>query len=332
MKLCTLLRPLPLAGGIWLLAIFTTWAQSDPPAAAPPAQTDAADAAFIPRLQQHGFTAEQTTQVLACLADARRQGIPATALTLRLEEGLAKNIEPARLLAGLQARSRAMLQARTLVQTANYDMVPGGPCDDLLLATGLAIESGVPAADLGGVLQRGGGRFALRMASIVEAGESLYLAGVDPDTTRALMNDCLDRDLRRMEVLRAVRYTIQQHRGGMDGDNIRRALWGGQAAREDSPGWHGGRGNGRFDNSGGGSMGPGYGGGRGHVGDASQGPAFIPTAPGAGGNSSGNSTMGNGSGSSGGNTTMGTGSPSGNGNGSGNGSNGNGGSGAGSPP
>ena len=304
MKLRTMLHPLPLAWGVWLLAIFTTWAQSNLPAAAPPADINAAETAFIPKLQQHRFTTEQSSQVLACLADARRQGVPPSALTLRLEEGLAKNIEPARLLTSLQTRSRTMLQARTLVQAANYDMALGGPCDDLLVATGLALESGVPAEDLAAVLLRGNGQFALRMASIVEAGESLHLAGVDSGTTRALMNDCMDRDLRRMEVLRAVRYTIQQHRGGMDGDNIRRALWGGKAASEDSPGWHGGRGGGndRFSNSDGSGMGSGFGGGGGRApaGGAGPGSASVPATPAGGGGSSG-TTIGPGNGNSVGN-------------------------------
>ena len=294
------MRTLILAGSLGLLATLTSRAQSDPPAAAPPASPDATETAFVPRLQQRGFTPEQIGQTLACLADARHQGVPAAALTLRLEEGLAKNVEPARLLATLQARARTMLQARTLVQAANYDLVPGSPGDDLLVATGLALESGVPATDLSGVLQRGAGRYAMRMASIVEAGENLHLAGVDIATTRALMNDCLDRDLRRMEVLRAVRYTIQQHRGGMDGDNIRRALWGGKAIGEASPGWHGGQGNGRFGNSGGSGMGSGYGGGGGRspAGESSTSPAMAPNAPETGG--SGNTSMGNGA--SGGNS------------------------------
>lgn len=294
-------RTLILAGSLGLLANFTSWAQSDSPATAPPARTDPAAAAFVPRLQQRGFTPEQIDQTLACLADARRQGVPAAALTLRLEEGLAKNVEPARLLATLQTRARTMFQARALVQAANYDLVPGGPGDDLLVATGLALESGVPATDLSGVLQRGDGRFAMRMASIVEAGESLHLAGVDVATTRALMNDCLDRDLRRMEVLRAVRYTIQQHRGGMDGDDIRRSLWGGKAAGEASPGWHGGQGNGRFNNSDGGGPGPGYGGGSGRstAGGSRASPATVPNAPAAGDGNRGNSGNGNGNGGNG---------------------------------
>jgi hypothetical protein len=243
----------PLALGTWLLAATALWAQSsDPWTLLQQENADSVVAAYVPRLRQRGFTAEQAGQTLACLANARRQGVPATALTLRLEEGLAKNVDPPSLLAALQARLGTMVQARSMVQAAHYDMTPGSPCDELLTATGLAAESGVPVEDLSAILQRGNGQSALRIQSVIEAGETLHLAGIDPATTRNLMNDCLDRGLRRMEVMRATRYAIQQHRGGMDGERIRQTLWGGNAAIEGAHGWRGGGGTG--------GMGPGPGG------------------------------------------------------------------------
>lgn len=307
MKTIPLFRLRPLALGAWLLAAIAAGAQPDQPSAPlPPVNADPAEAAFAPRLRQRGFTDEQTRQAFSCLADARRQGIPITALTLRLEEGLAKNVAPQNLLAALQTRLRFMLQAQTMVQAANYDMAPDSPGDELLVATGFATESGMSADDLAAVLRRGNGQSARRIQSIIEAGETLHLAGVDPATTRTLMNDCLDRDLRRMEVLRAVRYTVQQHRGGMDGDNIRRSLWGGKAAIEGTQGWHGGgavNGNGAA-----GGSGRGYG-----AGESSR----ATPAPGAGGAPAA-APMATGNGSeNGGSGSGGSGSTGGNGNGAG---------------
>lgn len=285
----------PLALGTWLLAATALWAQSsDPWALLQQENADPAMSAYVPRLRQRGFTPEQAGQTLSCLAEGQRQGIPATALAQRLEEGLAKNVEPPRLLAALQARSRVMVQARAMVQAARYDMVPGSACDDLLAATGFAMESGVPAEDLAAVLRRGNGQSALRIQSVIEAGETLHLAGIDPATTRTLMNDCLDRDLRRMEVLRAVRYTVQQHRGGMDGERIRKSLWGGNAAIEGTHGWRGGgNGNGRSETPGTGGMGSGSGGGGSsrlpapEVGGATPANAPVGTAGNGGGNGDG---------------------------------------------
>lgn len=243
---------------VWLAAAVSG-AQTDDPWALLQRNCSApAAAAYVPRLKERSFTVEQARETLACLIQARTGGLPVSALTLRLEEGLAKNVPPPGLLAAVQTRLRFMLQARDMLQAANYEPVPDGPAGELLAATGLALESGLAPEDLAAILKRGNGTSALRIKSVVEAGESLHLAGVDPATTRGLMDDCLDRDLRRMEVLRAVRYTLQQRRGGMDGAHIRRTLWGGQAAMEGPHGWRGGGGENR---RGGGAAGGGNGSG-----------------------------------------------------------------------
>lgn len=263
MKSPTMFFPVP---GLLVLWLAT--------AAAVPAQTTvstfsadagmAASGDYLSRLIQHGFTEGQSQAVSDCLAEARSQNLPTAALTLRLEEGLAKNIDPVRLVASLQARLSTLVQARAMAQPAHYALEPGSPGDDLLVAVALALESGVAADNLAEVLRRGNGQATLRIASIVEAGESLQLAGIDSETTRNLMNDCMDRDLRRMEVLRAVRYAIQQHRDGVGGADIRRSLWSGQVAIEGAGGWHGGGANDRLNAGGDGPHGPGYGGGRAH--------------------------------------------------------------------
>lgn len=266
--------------------------------------TGTAGAVYVARLQQRGFSIEQARQALTCLSEAQRQGVPVAALTSRLDEGLTKQAEPQAIATALQARLRVMTQARTLLQAARYDAVADEPRNELLTATGLALESGVAADDIGTILKRGDGQSALRIKSVVEAGESLHLAGVDRATTQTLMNDCLDRNLRRMEVLRAVRYSVQQHRGGMTGDNIRRSLWGGNTATEGARGWRGGgqgganctdtgtssgAGNGWRGGAGsGGSAAPGAGVSSGGAGGAVMGSGGAGNvAPGAGGSSGG---------------------------------------------
>jgi len=214
-----------------------------------------AGAGYVLRLRQGGFSSDQARQILALLTEAQRQAVPAATLTARLDEGLAKKAAPQAIVSALETRLRTMTQARAMVRTAEYDAVPAAVRDELLIATGLALESGVAADDLQTVMRRGNGQAALRTKSVVEAGETLHLAGVDRETTRTLMDDCMQRNLRRMEVLRAVRYSIQQHKSGMNGDNIRRSLWGGNAAVEGARGWRGGGqgGTGNCDSTGTGS-------------------------------------------------------------------------------
>jgi hypothetical protein len=224
------------------------------------------------RLRQRGFSAEQADRAVACLAEGRRQGIPAAVLSRRLDEGLAKNVEPSRLLDALQSRLDTMVRARAMLLDARYDPASGSACEGLLAATGLALESGVPAEDLAAILGRGNGQSAARIQGVVEAGETLRLAGIDSATARQLMDDCLDRDLRRMEMLRAVRFAVQQHRGGMEGGQIRKSLWGGSAAVEGPQGRRGaggerpgasGVGRGTAGQGGAAAPGAGSGGGRG---------------------------------------------------------------------
>jgi len=227
----------------WLTLCFAAAAAGAP--AAEPWETlqhelaGTPEAAYLARLRERGFTALQAQQTLACLSAAQRAGMPLPPLASRLEEGLTKKADPPAILNAVQTRLRLLTQARDLLRAAHYDAVPATPGAELLGATGIALESGVSAEDLGTVLQRGNGQSARRLTTIVEAGESLHLAGMDRPTTLALMNDCLERDLRRMEVLRAVRYCIQQHRSGIRGDAIRRSLWGGNNATDDPRGWRG---------------------------------------------------------------------------------------------
>lgn len=208
-------------------------------------------------LRAGGMAAEPAARLAEILDAAARDALPMEPLRNRLQEGLAKHAPPEAIRAALLARAGALKRAMQMLHAATYDENAEPSHRDLLLAAALALESGVAADDVAGVLQRGGGTSALRIQTAIEAGESLHLAGLDHDTVRTLMFDCLERNLRRMEMLRATRFTIQQHREGTSGGDIRRRLWGGHEAGDPlgcAPG-EGGPGNGR-GGPGGGPMGP----------------------------------------------------------------------------
>jgi hypothetical protein len=231
-------------------------------------------------LQTHGVTGTAAERIRTAIEACESEGLPAEPLRTRLLEGLAKRAAPDALAAAVDARLAALRSARDMIRAAGY----GDPAEpshgELLASTARAVESGVPAADLATVLSRGEGGSGGRMQTIVESGESLTLAGVDAATVRAFMMDCLDRNLRRMEMLRAARFSIQQHRGGMNGAEIRRALWGDDASQ---PLPLRGQGTGR-GGPGGGPMGPPAG--------ASASPAGHPGPSGSAGTSAGSTSPG----------------------------------------
>ena len=83
-------------------------------------------------------------------------------------------------------------------------------------------ESSLEAALSGGV-----GKPYGQVKAVVEAGEMLHLSGFDSQTVGELMADCLQRNLRQVEVARVVRSAKGEYKRGLRGGHLRQALWGG---------------------------------------------------------------------------------------------------------
>ncbi|MBT3396055.1 MAG: hypothetical protein HN423_02605 [Alphaproteobacteria bacterium] len=66
---------------------------------------------------------------------------------------------------------------------------------------------------------------ALLLAPVLAAGETLQLAGLEPRNTKQIMDDCLDRELNRMETMRAVDHVLTQRRSGQDFETTYAKLW-----------------------------------------------------------------------------------------------------------
>ena len=195
------------------------------------------------------FSPEQAATIQACMAEAQQKGYPTELLRQRQDEGVAKRVDPALVVQAVQLRMKFLQEAERMVSDAGYTM-EAPPVRDLQASVALAREAGLTAESLIAALQKGGGQYAGRMQGAVEAGESLHLAGLDDETVRGLMEDCIDRNLRRPEMLRATRYATQQHRGGLSGQEIRRSLWGATGITGDAT-RGGGNGQGRESGSGG---------------------------------------------------------------------------------
>jgi hypothetical protein len=56
-------------------------------------------------------------------------------------------------------------------------------------------------------------------------GETLHLAKLDPQDTKQIMEDCLNRQLNRSEMVRAVEYLLAEHRKGRAFKTIHSELW-----------------------------------------------------------------------------------------------------------
>ena len=205
----------------------------------------AAEPDLASRLENGGLAPERARQLAGSVTAAERAGLPVAAVVSRIDEGLAKQVPADAMERAIQTRLDALKAAQGLLAGAGYADLTMEPVRQLLSATAMATESGVPADDLRAVLARAEGRAAMRMTSIVGAGESLRLAGFSPPATRALMSDCIDRNLGRMEILRAVNHCIQQKRAGRSDDEIRATLWGPAAGTNDTFRGHGGMRGGR---------------------------------------------------------------------------------------
>ncbi len=227
--------------------------------------------ATVARLDASGIGPEEGLRILEPAFLAAEDGLPPGLLLSKIDEGVLKGALPDQISRAVEGRLAAMRRARELLQARGYPVPPGRGAG-LLTAAALAMESGVPEAAIDATLERGKESRPGQVKAVIEAGEALYLEGIDPDTVQALMADCLARNLRRPEIIRVVRFAQEQHRQGMDGAALREALWGeegptgGRASPRGGGGMRGGSPGGPMGGGMGGPGGGGMGGGRPHGG------------------------------------------------------------------
>jgi len=181
---------------------------------------------------------EQSSAIQLCLEEARQKGYPVELVQQRRDEGLSKRVDPALVVQAVQLRMKFLQAAELMMREAGCAMEEPS-ARGLQGSIALAKESGVSTDSLMAILKKSGGRDASRIQGAIEVGESLHLAGMNDETVRGLMEDCIDRNLRRSEMLRTTRYAVQQHRGGLSGQEIRLRLWGETGTSDGEP--HGGK-------------------------------------------------------------------------------------------
>lgn len=165
----------------------------------------------------------QAEDLLCPVYAAHAEGLPTDCVFLKIEEGLAKRISWEEVRNAADRRLECLRKADELVMSVRQGR--GGQRRHLVMRTCMAVESGLPVAVLEDVFARQGGFRYGRLVHVIEAAESLQLAGLAAEHTRHIMHDCLDRDLTGDEVFRAVDVLQSGLRSGKDFKTIHDALW-----------------------------------------------------------------------------------------------------------
>lgn len=188
-------------------------------------------AAVVEKMKAAGFSLEDAGILLGAAFEIRRQELPAAAVMLKIEEGLAKGVEVERLKTAIARRAQTTLAAARLVQeTRGATSCEGG----LVTAVACALESGLSEAVLRPLLSGSQDLGAGRMRGAMESGELLFLNGFSEEAAGQLASDFLGQQMRRGEMSRATRFAIEQIRQGIPPDEIRKKLWRDPTAQEPS--------------------------------------------------------------------------------------------------
>ncbi len=186
--------------------------------------------AMLEQCRKSGLSADEADALLAPVCAAREEALPAEAVFCKIEEGLAKKVSVDRVLVAAELRLDCLCSAKQLLasQKKKGEGFAGGRYDGnqrLVLRVAMALESGLPKEVLQEVLFRKDACRPGRVGHVLEAGETLQLAGLDPKQTQQIMIDCLERNLNRMEILRAVDYILTEQNKGRDFKSFYPDLW-----------------------------------------------------------------------------------------------------------
>ncbi|HAS84048.1 MAG TPA: hypothetical protein DCS43_15555 [Verrucomicrobia bacterium] len=156
------------------------------------------------------------------LADGMDSGVDLDVLTLRLQEGLAKKVDPARVVDAVGTRLGAMKQARTLAKA--HDCTS----DELEQTVGFALEAGLSGETISRLLTNGSKQRPGQLVALIDASRTLVLGGWEEQAAFGLASDFQERNLRRSEMIRAVRTLSEMGPSPSDQlPKVRARLWGG---------------------------------------------------------------------------------------------------------
>jgi hypothetical protein len=204
---------------------------------------------LLEHFREKPYSVAEIQPSLDVVAIAAKEGFPVEAVLIRLEEGVVKQADQAALLHTVRQRLDALRRAREVLSDPRIGPLGYRRQQELLPVMASALESRVPIDGMRRALEAGSGMGLWRLKTVVEAGESLKLMGLNDETVSGLMEDFATRNLCCGEMLRAARLAGEQHHAGVPDSQIRALLWKGTEANppggaDACPGLRHGRGRG----------------------------------------------------------------------------------------
>lgn len=185
---------------------------------------------IVRRCQSQGVSLGEAHLMLTVACAASQAGLPTEPVLVKIEEGLTKRVPPQTIVAAVEQRVTYLGRAREIVESSTGEL----RADDLVVSAALALESGLQEDVVQTVLAAGRGKRPAEIRAAIEAGEALHLEGFAADDVETILTDCLNRNLRHLEIRRVVRYALQQRARGMSPHAIRQSLWGNSSTQPDA--------------------------------------------------------------------------------------------------
>jgi len=179
---------------------------------------------LLSHLASANMSPDEARNMLEPLFQDFQAGHPTRDIFLKIHECILKRALPETLKAIAERRHEAFKNARAmLVQTGYSTSMNTYPA--LVNATAFALESGQDPAFLRVILSAGKGKSSEQITAVIEAGEILYYAGLEPEILKAIIEDCLRRGLKGLQVERVTEQVQESIRKGTDHRTIRNKLW-----------------------------------------------------------------------------------------------------------
>jgi len=179
---------------------------------------------LLSHLANANINSEQARTILEPLIQDAQTNDDTRYIFLKIHECISKKAPPETFKAIAKSRHEAFKKARALLAQTGYKESTDNH-SALLNATAYALESGQDPTFLRDILSAGKGKSFNRVAAVIEAGETLYYAGLEPEIIKLIMEDCLRKDLESQQMKRVTELVEEKLRNGTDHKTIRNKLW-----------------------------------------------------------------------------------------------------------
>ncbi len=182
---------------------------------------------IVKACQLRGLGTADAEQLLGPVYEAQRENLPVGCIYEKIDEGMAKGVGVFRVSVAAGERLEHMRLARTIVVEELGKRSRGEGFGPAMLVenTGMALESGLAPATVRAVFRSNDRPQIGRLGHVMEAGETLYLAGFEDRQVERVMIDFLARNLNRHEMFRAVEVLKGGAAQGRDFETIYASLW-----------------------------------------------------------------------------------------------------------